>query len=61
MNRIIEIPEYYPYTECEVCGEEIHNSQLQHIGNRYVCSRCFAEFIGTQEDSDDDNDYYEED
>jgi formylmethanofuran dehydrogenase subunit E len=61
MDEIIEIPEDYPYTECEVCGEEIENTHIQDVGNRNVCS-CCAEFLEAQEDYDDDyDDDYDED
>jgi len=64
MEPIIEIPEDYPYTECEVCGEEIHNSKLHDVGNQYVCG-CCAQFVEAQEDDydndDDYSEYYEED
>lgn len=61
MDEIIEIPEDYPYTECEICGEEIHNSKLCDVANQYVCSSC-AEFLEAQDDYDDDynSDDYED-
>jgi RNA polymerase-binding transcription factor DksA len=69
MDQIIEMPEDYPYTECEICGEEIHNSKLYEVGNQYVCISC-AQFLEAQEEYDDDdydddyndyNDYNDED
>lgn len=55
MDDIIEIPEDYPYTDCEVCGEEIHNSELQEVANLYVCP-CCAQFVEGQQYYDDDYD-----
>jgi ribosome-binding protein aMBF1 (putative translation factor) len=61
MDEIIEIPEDYPYTECEVCGEEIEHKHIHDVGNQYVCGFC-AQYLEAQEDNDnDDEGCYEDD
>lgn len=60
MEETIEIPEDYPYTECEICGEEIPNSELHDVGNQYVCYSC-AVFLEEQENYDDDDYDYDDD
>ena len=54
----IDIPDDYPFTECEICGEEFCNSQLTDFNNQTVC-HCCAGWLEDQQSYKDD--YYDDD